>query len=535
MPTPRCSRRSPARSRPSCSRTRRPPRSGSRRSPRATTAGWSRSGWSPRASTCRGWPSASTPPAPSTPLFFAQAVGRFVRARRRGETASVFLPSVPNLLGFASEMEVERDHVLRRKINDEGDIFAAEDELLAQANAAEAASDEELGVVRGDGLRGALRPGALRRRRVRPRGRGARRLRRGDGLPRHPGPARGRPGPRPAALSGRASGPSCSAVPAPRPRTWSATSPPTSSWPRCAASSTAWSRRGTTAPASRTASRTPRCARTAAGRPPPSPPPTSCRAGSTGSATGPRKRTLRLIGRIGSGAWPPRRRRRWTAACGCCGRSRPPPSGLSITALAAEIGVNRTVVYRLVATLEQHGSPAATPAAGCTSGWACCAGPRAAAGAPRARRPGAALAGRAARQHRAPDRRRRRRGAGHRGRRAELDRLPRGLPGRCASPAGAGRRRPGDPARPRRGAARRTSRRWARSRPAPAASRRRCSASRGSRPRSASCRSATSTAPVRPAGRRRRGPGGPPAVLTQRVSSGWAPASTAEYDARTRR
>ena len=34
----------------------------------------------------------------STPLFFAQAVGRFVRARSRGETASVFLPSVPHLL-----------------------------------------------------------------------------------------------------------------------------------------------------------------------------------------------------------------------------------------------------------------------------------------------------------------------------------------------------------------------------------------------------------------------------------------------------
>ena len=31
------------------------------------------------------------------------------------------------------------------------------------------------------------------------------------------------------------------------------------------------------------------------------------------------------------------------------------PNGLTITALAAEIGVNRTVVYRLVATLEQHG------------------------------------------------------------------------------------------------------------------------------------------------------------------------------------
>lgn len=78
----------------------------------------------------------------STPLFFAQAVGRFVRARSRGETASVFLPSVPHLLGFASEMEVERDHVLGRRVTDEDDIFAAEKELLDQANAGEGASDE---------------------------------------------------------------------------------------------------------------------------------------------------------------------------------------------------------------------------------------------------------------------------------------------------------------------------------------------------------------------------------------------------------
>ncbi len=78
----------------------------------------------------------------ATPLFFAQAVGRFVRARKRGETASVFLPSVPTLLGHASEMEVQRDHVLGKKITDEGDIFAAEDDLLAQANASEAASSE---------------------------------------------------------------------------------------------------------------------------------------------------------------------------------------------------------------------------------------------------------------------------------------------------------------------------------------------------------------------------------------------------------
>jgi superfamily II DNA or RNA helicase len=47
-----------------------------------------------------------------TALFFAQAVGRFVRARRRGETASVFLPSIPSLLGYAAELETERDHIL---------------------------------------------------------------------------------------------------------------------------------------------------------------------------------------------------------------------------------------------------------------------------------------------------------------------------------------------------------------------------------------------------------------------------------------
>ena len=79
----------------------------------------------------------------STPLFFAQAVGRFVRARRRGEVASVFVPSVPSLLGFASEMEVERDHVLGRPAGSEdGDLFAPEDALVARANASETASAE---------------------------------------------------------------------------------------------------------------------------------------------------------------------------------------------------------------------------------------------------------------------------------------------------------------------------------------------------------------------------------------------------------
>ncbi len=48
----------------------------------------------------------------STPLYFAQAIGRFVRARRAGEAASVFLPSVAVLLALAADMEATRDHVL---------------------------------------------------------------------------------------------------------------------------------------------------------------------------------------------------------------------------------------------------------------------------------------------------------------------------------------------------------------------------------------------------------------------------------------
>ena len=81
----------------------------------------------------------------STPLFFAQAVGRFVRARGRGETASVFLPSVPNLLGYAAELERVRDHVLGRRIDSEEDLMAAEAALLARAEAGESASDDLLG------------------------------------------------------------------------------------------------------------------------------------------------------------------------------------------------------------------------------------------------------------------------------------------------------------------------------------------------------------------------------------------------------
>ena len=72
----------------------------------------------------------------STPLYFAQAVGRFVRARRRGETASIFLPSVPLILEHAARLEDERDHALDRisKPGDEASIWSAEDDLLAAAN-----------------------------------------------------------------------------------------------------------------------------------------------------------------------------------------------------------------------------------------------------------------------------------------------------------------------------------------------------------------------------------------------------------------
>ncbi len=78
----------------------------------------------------------------STPLFFAQAVGRFVRARARGESASIFLPSVPALLGHAAQLELERDHVLGRRIRDEDDIFAAEEALLRRAEETQSTADE---------------------------------------------------------------------------------------------------------------------------------------------------------------------------------------------------------------------------------------------------------------------------------------------------------------------------------------------------------------------------------------------------------
>jgi superfamily II DNA or RNA helicase len=78
----------------------------------------------------------------STPLFFAQAVGRFVRSRRPGETASVFLPSVPVLLQLAAELEAERDHVLGKPHREQD---GWDDELLKDANRTKDEGEEEKG------------------------------------------------------------------------------------------------------------------------------------------------------------------------------------------------------------------------------------------------------------------------------------------------------------------------------------------------------------------------------------------------------
>ncbi|MFC9790287.1 DEAD/DEAH box helicase [Rhodococcus sp. NPDC127528] len=76
----------------------------------------------------------------STPLYFAQAIGRFVRSRAKGETASVFVPSVPVLLDLASQLEVQRDHVLGKPHREKDGL---DDELLVDANKQKDEAGEE--------------------------------------------------------------------------------------------------------------------------------------------------------------------------------------------------------------------------------------------------------------------------------------------------------------------------------------------------------------------------------------------------------
>ena len=91
----------------------------------------------------------------STPLFFAQAIGRYVRSRQPGETASIFLPSVPTLLDLASQMEAQRDHVLgkphRESLGDEEPIEKRRSEPTDEDGFQSLGADAELDQVIFDG------------------------------------------------------------------------------------------------------------------------------------------------------------------------------------------------------------------------------------------------------------------------------------------------------------------------------------------------------------------------------------------------
>jgi len=77
-----------------------------------------------------------------TPLYFAQAIGRFVRSRRRGETASVFLPSVAPLLELAAELERNRDHVIQPPSDTDPE------DLLAEAQRQRDEPGSDMGLAR---------------------------------------------------------------------------------------------------------------------------------------------------------------------------------------------------------------------------------------------------------------------------------------------------------------------------------------------------------------------------------------------------
>jgi hypothetical protein len=66
-----------------------------------------------------------------------------VRARKRGESASVFLPNVPILLKLAEQLELERDHALDRDEREADDPMGGlDDAALDEANRLEKASKD---------------------------------------------------------------------------------------------------------------------------------------------------------------------------------------------------------------------------------------------------------------------------------------------------------------------------------------------------------------------------------------------------------
>lgn len=76
----------------------------------------------------------------ATPLYFSQAIGRFVRARRRGETAAIFLPNVSGLMALAHTMELQRDHALDRKSSAD-EFFSETEQSLSAVERLEASAD----------------------------------------------------------------------------------------------------------------------------------------------------------------------------------------------------------------------------------------------------------------------------------------------------------------------------------------------------------------------------------------------------------
>lgn len=111
----------------------------------------------------------------STPLFFAQAVGRFVRARQHGETATVFVPSVPVLLSHAAQIERQRDHVLGHRAiagvwneeeaitrfeNQERNKFDSEFDDLPAFEALDSEATFDKAVMDGSELQALLEPGS---------------------------------------------------------------------------------------------------------------------------------------------------------------------------------------------------------------------------------------------------------------------------------------------------------------------------------------------------------------------------------------
>ena len=150
--------RSPAKRRPWCCPTIPAPRTGSSSSPPAPARGWSRCAWCPKASTCPGWPSASTPPARRLRCTSPRRSGGSCVRRQPGETASVFLPSVPSLLHLASELEAQRNHVLGKPHRE----IARRRNARANASKTEAsrASGQRVRIA---GRRRRTRPGDLRR------------------------------------------------------------------------------------------------------------------------------------------------------------------------------------------------------------------------------------------------------------------------------------------------------------------------------------------------------------------------------------